>query len=144
MGHGLSWPVCFLGREPTVPESIENLVQWGRLAGYQAPDLAEAVSLSLDLLIRLHERAITPGTIPPTLIERLASALQVAPEAVRAYLARPRSAPQFLCGGSSQRSLSQQLFLAAVHGSPMLSAARKQEWQAIAIEEGGETDPALL
>src|SRR5690348_5507609 len=62
-------------------QSIEGLVKQGAKVGYSARKLAEAVGLTIDVLAKLEARVIAVATIPPTLVTRLATTLQVLPEA---------------------------------------------------------------
>lgn len=122
------------------PQSIEGLVKQGIKAGYNARKLAEAVGLSIDLLGKLEARVIAVATIPPTLIRRLASTLQVMPEAVSAYLGavQPGQAGAFYYADQPP-SQQQESFLDAVQASA-LSPERKQEWATIVkddTERGG-------
>ncbi|MGZ3715932.1 MAG: hypothetical protein ACXVA4_10975, partial [Ktedonobacterales bacterium] len=112
-------------------QPIEGLVKQGAKAGYSARKLAEAVGLTIDVLAKLEARVIAVATIPPTLVTRLATTLQVLPDAVAAYLGatRPGQAGAFYYA-DQQPTQQQESFLDAVQAS-MLSPERKQEWATI-------------
>lgn len=112
-------------------QPIEGLVKQGAKVGYSARKLAEAVELTIEVLAKLEARVIAVATIPPTLVARLATALQVAPEAISAYLGatRPGQAGAFYYA-DQQPTQQQESFLDAVQAS-MLSPEHKQEWAAI-------------
>jgi hypothetical protein len=121
-------------RAQRVP-AIESLVKQGLAAGYRPPQLAAAIGLSTDLLGKLEARAIAVATIPRTLVQRLASVLQVAPEAIAAYLrgTAPAQAAAFYYAEQAPAQ-QQESFLEAVQASK-LSPERKQEWMAIIRQE---------
>jgi hypothetical protein len=111
--------------------SIEGLVKQGAKVGYSARKLAEAVGLTIDVLAKLEARVIAVATIPPTLVIRLATTLQVMPEAIATYLGatHPGQAGAFYYA-DQQPTQQQESFLDAVQAS-MLPPERKQEWAAI-------------
>lgn len=112
-------------------QSIEGLVKQGTKAGYSARKLAGAVGLTTEVLGKLEARVIAVATIPPTLVARLASTLQVMPEAVAAYLGAtsPGQAGAFYYADQPPAQ-QQESFLDAVHAST-LSPELKQEWTTI-------------
>lgn len=112
-------------------QPIEGLVKQGTKVGYSPRNLAEAVGLTIDVLAKLEARVIAVATIPPTLVTRLATTLQVVPEAVATYLGatRPGQAGAFYYA-DQQPTQQQESFLDAVQAS-MLSPERKQEWATI-------------
>jgi len=118
--------------------AIEGLVKQGRAAGYTPSQLAAAVGLSLDVLAKLEGHVIEATTIPRALIQRLASALQTAPDAIVAYLSghAPAQAGAFFYADKppDQR---QQTFLEAIRASG-LPPERKREWEDIVRSETGE------
>ena len=115
--------------------ALEGLVKQGATAGYTPRKLAETVGLTIELLGKLEARVIAVTTIPPTLVHRLASALQVAPEAVAAFLgaAQPGQAGAFYYADRPP-SQQQQAFLDAVQASA-LAPELKQEWATIVKED---------
>lgn len=126
--------------EPITAPALEGLVKQGTKAGYTPRKLAETVGLTIELLGKLEARVIAVTTIPPTLVKRLAGALQVAPEAVAAFLgaSRPGQAGAFYYADKPP-SQQQQPFLDAVQASA-LTPELKQEWAAIVkadTEQGG-------
>lgn len=118
-------------------EAIESLTAQGIDANIAPPQLAAAVGLTTDLLARLEQRAITAASIPRTLVQRLAQALKVAPEAISAYLA---GSPTGQAGGfyyaDQPPTQAQESFLDAVQASE-LSPEQKRAWAEIA---SGETN----
>lgn len=116
-------------------QSIEGLVKQGAKAGYTAQKLAEAVGLTIDVLAKLEARVIAVATIPPTLVTRLATRLQTAPETIAAYLGatRPSQAGAFYYA-DQQPTQQQESFLDAIQAS-MLSPERKHEWVAIVQDD---------
>lgn len=116
---------------------IEGLVKQGLAVGSPPPTLAAAVGLTTDLLAKLEARAIAVATIPPTLIKRLAETLQVAPEAVAAYLGTSQPGPVGAFYYADQPpTQEQQPFLEAVQASA-LPPEQKREWAEIAERERG-------
>lgn len=130
-------------REPTPANAgttLPGIIRQARLAGHMAPKLAEMLGLSLDIVTKLDAHAIVGASIPRTLIERLASALSVAPDAVAAYLGSPQRAQ---AGGSffyadEAPKQRQETFLDAIQSSRLLSPEQKQAWaDTVAQEEPG-------
>ncbi len=117
------------------PPAIEGLVKQGAAVGLAPRKLAEAVKLSMDLLGKLEARAIDVGTIPPTLVRRLAETLKVAPGAVAAYLgaAGPAQAGAFFYADQAPTQ-RQESFLDAVQGST-LGPELKREWSEIVTRD---------
>jgi hypothetical protein len=117
--------------------AIQGLVVRGQEVGYQPPQLAAAVGLTMALLGKLEARVITVATIPPTLVRRLATALRVAPEAVATFLgaARPGAAGVFYYADQPPAQ-QQEPFLDAVQGSTLPNEA-KQEWVDIVRADAG-------
>jgi hypothetical protein len=124
-------------RGAAATEPLRGLVVRGQEVGYQPPQLAAAVGLTLALLAKLEARAIAVATIPPTLVHRLAEALRVAPEAVAAFLgaAGPGTAGAFFYA-DEQPTQQQEPFLDAVRGST-LPAERQREWTEIVRADAG-------
>lgn len=120
---------------PEAPVAIEGLVKRGIEAGYTPPQLAAAVGLTPDLLDRLEAHAIALSSIPRTLLQRLATTLKAAPEAIAAYLGAP---PAGQAGGfyyAEQPPEQQQAtFLDAVQTSA-LPPEGKREWAEIVKAE---------
>lgn len=117
---------------------ITGLIQQGIASGFMPPQLANAVGLSPDLLAKLEAHAIAAATIPRTLVQRLATTLNVAPEAIAAYLS---GATATQAGGAfyyaeKAPTQHQESFLDAVQSST-LSSERKQEWAEITRQETG-------
>ncbi|MGZ3637911.1 MAG: hypothetical protein ACXVCX_08755, partial [Ktedonobacterales bacterium] len=85
----------------------------------------------IDVLAKLEARVIAVATIPPTLVNRLATTLQVMPEVIATYLGatHPGQVGAFYYA-DQQPTQQQESFLDAVQAS-MLSPERKQEWAAI-------------
>lgn len=112
-------------------QPIEGLVKQGAKVGYSARKLAEAVGLTTDVLGKLEAQVIAVATIPPTLIGRLATTLQMVPEAVAMYLGatRPGQAGAFYYADQPPTQ-QQEAFLDAVETSA-LSPELKQEWATI-------------
>lgn len=125
---------------PPVADSIEGLVKQGAKAGYSARKLAQAVGLTIDVLVKLEARVIAVATIPPTLVTRLATTLRAAPEAVAAYLGatHPGQAGAFYYSDQPPAQ-QQESFLDAVRASA-LSPERKQEWAAIVKDDAERGD----
>jgi hypothetical protein len=117
--------------------AIQGLVVRGQEVGYQPPQLAAAVGLTMALLGKLEARVITVATIPPTLVRRLATALRVAPEAVATFLgaARPGAAGVFYYADQPPTQ-QQESFLDAVQRST-LPAEAKQDWADIVRADAG-------
>ena len=116
---------------------LRGLVVRGREVGYQPPQLAAAVGLTLALLAKLEARAIAVATIPPTLVRRLADTLRVAPEAVAAFLGAtgPGAAGAFFYADTPPAQ-QQEPFLDAVRGSE-LPLEHQREWAEIVRADAG-------
>ncbi len=119
------------GRGSAVPTPLRGLVARGQEVGYQPPQLAAAVGLTVALLGKLEARVIAVATIPPTLVQRLAQALRVTPEAVAAFLGAsgPGTSGAFYYADQPPTQ-QQEPFLQAVQGST-LPPERQQEWAQI-------------
>lgn len=120
--------------------ALEGLAKRGKEVGLTPPALAQQVGVSLDLYARLEGRAIKAAEIPRTLIRRLAAALQVAPEAIAAFLSggfasqAGQPASVFFYADSAPQ-IKQDGFLEAVRASAM-PQTQKDEWERIVREEG--------
>jgi hypothetical protein len=108
------------------------------MLGYSPRRLAEAVGLTTDLLGKLEARVIAVATIPPTLVGRLANMLQVAPEAVAAYLgaANPGQSGAFYYADQPPTQ-QQEYFLEAIQASE-LSPPLKREWAEIVTRDANQ------
>jgi hypothetical protein len=118
-------------------QSLQGLAARGLEVGYQPPQLAAAVGLTMDLLGKLEARVIAVATIPPTLVQRFAAALRVAPDAVAAFLgaAGPGTAGAFFYADQPPTH-QQESFLDAVRGSTLLPNG-KREWEEIVRADAG-------
>lgn len=127
------------------PAAVTSLVAQGIELGIAPPDLAETVGLSDELLARLDERIIAAATVPRTLLQRLATALKTAPEAIAAALASAVAgqAPGFYYAETPPEQ-QQQSFIDAVQGDSTLSPERKREWAEIVhadLEDAQDSGP---
>lgn len=114
---------------------VESLFKQGLAVQLAPPQLAAAVGLTMDVLAKIEARAITVASIPRTLVQRLATALKLAPEAIAAYLS---AAPPNQAGGfyyaDQAPTQQQESFLDAVRAST-LSPEQKSAWAEIAQAE---------
>ena len=118
--------------------ALRGIKARGQEIGYQPPQLAEAVGLTAPVLDKLEARSIAAATIPPALIQRLAKALQLAPDAVAALLRAPGAPAAGPTHPAGQPSVPrQESFLDAVQSSA-LPPERKQEWAEIVRAEVGD------
>lgn len=112
---------------PVAP--LAGLVSRGIDVGWAPPQLAAAVGVSMDVLAKLDARAVAAGTVPFTLVERLAEKLQAVPEAVVAFLvgaAPAQAAAHYYAEQAPEQR--QESFLDAIQASGSLDARAKQEW----------------
>lgn len=123
-------------RERPAPVAIQSLVQLGLDAKYSPPQLAAAVGLTVDLLGKLQAHAIAAATIPRTLIQRFADVLQIAPEAIAAYLSASPAGGFYMA--DQQPDQQQESFLDAVEASA-LSPEGKREWAEIMNAEATDS-----
>ena len=114
---------------------IEGLIQRGAEVGHPAPQLAEAVGISLDVLAKLQAKAVVVSTIPFTLVERLAEKLKTTPQAVVAFLASatPTQTGAFYYAEQPPEQ-RQEAFLAAIQASSLDERA-KREWAEIVARD---------
>ncbi len=99
--------------------------------GYTPQSFAAATRLSPLLVSKLDGRQITPGTVPDSLIARIAALVERGTEAVREYLAgRPQFAPamQFRSAAPPTTGATQS-FAEAVQNDPFLDADDRAHWQ---------------
>lgn len=105
-------------------------------AGLTPRALVACLGVGADIVSMLDEGDIRPETVPPTLVERLATALKTTADAVYAALAAPRTgltayhAPR---GHTARRRIS---FDEAIRLSPTMTDAQKDMWRA----GGGHSD----
>ncbi len=118
-------------------EPIDSLLKRGLGVGYPPPRLFSELGISADLGAKLEARMIAAASIPRTLVERLARALQTSAEAIQAYLAstRPQAQGAQLYLAERPPEYSQQSFLDAVAQST-LSEDEKRAWGEIARRDG--------
>ena len=117
--------------------ALDGLVKQGKRVNLTLRQIAQQVTLTTDVLLKLEARVIDVSSIPRTLIRRLAEALQVAPEAVALYLGGPASAsvqPGFYYADQAPTQ-KQESFLDAIQESAQLSAESKAEWAHIVHDE---------
>ncbi|GEM_PF-876743 len=114
--------------------ALESLATRAFALRLSPPRLAQQVGISNDLLGRLDARTIQPQTIPPTLLQRFAGALQVTVEAIAAYFGAPAQASVHYYAEKAPEAQQQEPFLDAVDASNM-SPDAKREWAEIAARE---------
>jgi hypothetical protein len=117
-----------------------GLVAEARKVGFTPRELAQACRLDLALLTKLNTRQICPGSIPMSLIQRLAQLLRHPADRITAYLFGPPQAAAgmaFLARGKPQ-SAEQQSFAEAVQSSS-LSSEEKGRWLTEAAGLDNET-----
>src|SRR5579871_404679 len=95
--------------------------------GLNAAALAERLALSVPLVFKLERRLLSLASLPATLLDRLADALQVTERQVRDYLQQP---PTLAAGAryradSAPRAGRQQDFLQAVRTDPEMTEEQK-------------------
>lgn len=114
---------------------IESLFKQGLAVQLAPPQVAAAVGLTMDVLAKIEARAITVASIPRTLIQRLATALKLAPEAITAYLsaAQPGQVGGFYYADQAPTQ-QEESFLDAVQASA-LSPEQKSAWSEIVQAE---------
>lgn len=123
----------------TQQTALDSLTRQGIKLNLAPPQLAERVGLSTDVILRLEARAIAAASIPRTLIQRLAAALQVRPDAVVSFLSGASGLaeqPGFYYADQAPTQ-RQDNFLDAIRASSQLSAEGKAEWERIVHEEIG-------
>jgi len=117
--------------------ALDGLVKQGKRVNLTLRQLAQKVTLTTDVILKLEAQVIEVASIPRTLIRRLAEALQVAPEAVALYLGGSRATttqPGFYYATEAPTQ-TQESFLDAIQESSQLSAESKAEWRRIIQDE---------
>ena len=113
---------------------IEGLVKRGLDVHLNPIELSAAVGLTAPLLGKLEAHKIAFASIPRTLYQRLADALQTAPEAIAAYLGGTQAEQAGQAGAfdyaDQPPTETQESFLDAVQGSG-LSPEDKRAWAEI-------------
>ena len=118
---------------------IESLFARGMALKAPPPQLAEAVGLTFDVLAKIEARAITVSSIPRTLVQRLATALKTAPEAIAAYISgAPAGQASGFYYADQAPSQQQESFLDAVQASA-LNPDQKREWADIVKNESDDS-----
>lgn len=109
------------------PVSISSLTALAEQRGMKKGDLARIAGLSLSLLMQLEKRRVLASTVPSKVIQRLAVKLEVAAEAVRAYLELPQmTAEGNFKAEARPEDLPQVDFAEAVRKDTVLSESEKR------------------
>lgn len=112
----------------TVP--INDLVQTAKARGLTAKALAAKLGVGLSLMAKLNQRLLKVGTLPQTLIDRLAAELNTGVAEVRDYLARPATlaaAAQYKSDGVPQVAEAEE-FAEALRACSDMTVEQKQFW----------------
>lgn len=114
--------------------ALTSLTEAAQQRNLRLRDVAERVGIGVPILSKLEQRLLKAATLPETLIQKLAEALELGTEAVREYLRQP---PTLAAGAAYQYTgkaapsvTNQQDFAEAIRSCPGMSDADKQAWLA--------------
>lgn len=128
---------------PTMAQTVvrvaetETLVSRAGRAGVKPIQLVAKVGINIDILTRLQNGLIAPGSVPRTLIQRIAAVIAETPATVETLLGLNAPAQSAFFYSNTAPEHSQDTFLDAVQKSA-LSEEQKQEWRAIVADDFGE------
>lgn len=111
--------------------AIADLYAAARAKGMEPKQLAAALGIGLPLMVKLRQRLLQAATLPETLVSRLAEALDVTREQVRAYLNQP---PTLAAGAlykadAAPQAAEQEPFTQALAACPGMSEEQKAFWR---------------
>ncbi len=109
--------------------ALAGLFLHAAVHGMDARGFAAAVDLPRDILVKLDRRLIVATSIPTRCVQRLAEALQVHIDSVRAYLAGPSRVAAFNYAPGPPEVAAQDLFSAALASSSLATPAQRATWQ---------------
>ncbi len=109
---------------------LAGLIAAAKARGWSAETLARRVGVGTSVMVKLDRRLIRFDTLPGRLFRAVGEALEVADEAVRAYLQRPPtlSPAASYKADRAPRVTSQQSFADAVRACGEMDAEQKQSW----------------
>ncbi|MCO6512332.1 MAG: hypothetical protein J5I65_16225 [Aridibacter famidurans] len=108
--------------------SISSLTALAKQRGMKKGEFARTVGFSLSLLMQLDKRNVKPSTVPFKIIQKIAVKLEVAADAIRAYLELPQMAAEGNFKAEARPDESPQIdFAEAVRKDTELSDDEKRD-----------------
>lgn len=112
--------------------TLTSLTEAAKQRNLRLKDVAERVGIGMPILSKLEQRLLTFATLPETLIQKIAEALELGAESVRDYLRQPPTlavgAAYQYTGKAAPQVTAQQDFAEAIRACPGMSEESKQAW----------------